>query len=76
MFWPVIEHKILPIVSVVINETIIGLSPKDKVTKVKLLAKMNSINDRVLEKLFVPPVDPEDEDNETSGTYLIDSDEE
>ena len=61
-------------INMVVGEAITGLSPKDKVTKGMLLTKMNSINEKIITKLFVPPVDPdEDEDN---GTYLVDSDEE
>ena len=41
VFWPVIERKVLPMINVVVSEAITGLSPKDKITKVQLLAKMN-----------------------------------
>ena len=61
-------------INMVVGEAITGLSPKDKVTKGMLLTKMNSIHEKIITKLFVPPVDPDE--NEDNGTYLVDSDEE
>lgn len=52
------------------------MSPKDKVSKMKLISKMSLIHERILEKLFVASSDSESEEDDTSGTYLIDSDEE
>ena len=58
----------------VAGEALQRLSPKDKVSKVKFLAKITMINDSIMEKIFMTSTVPSDEDID-NGTYLIDSDE-
>ena len=74
VFWPVIEQQVLPLVNDVAGEALQRLSPKDKVSKVKFLAKITMINDSIMEKIFMTSTVPSDEDID-NGTYLIDSDE-
>jgi len=50
----VIKDVVLPIVDKVTSDALQGLSPKDKVSVTKLLAKMTSIHERILERLFMP----------------------
>ena len=54
VFWPVINEKILPLIDKVTGDALQGLSPKDKVTVSKLLVKLTSIHERILERLFAP----------------------
>ena len=60
---PVIKDKVLPLVDEACLKFLSGLNPKDKVTVNTFKKTMAAINENILEKLFMP-VEENDEQNQ------------